>query len=131
MMGNISILHEIPGAKALSDWFDGTPQFHDANLLEIILASDGQSTLRIHMFEMTDKVDPQGHYVLDKHAVVTVTLDQVTQIALSHFNLPGIILDLSITREDDSYQFSWEGSYGVEGTLRAKQISFDLRAGKP
>lgn len=38
---------------------------------------------------MTGKIDEAGHYVLDKPAVVTVTLNDVTDIALSDFNLPG------------------------------------------
>ena len=38
---------------------------------------------------MTGKTDETGHYVLDKPAVVTVTLNDVTDIALSDFNLPG------------------------------------------
>ena len=30
-----SILHDIPGGKALVDWFGRVPSFHDAELLEI------------------------------------------------------------------------------------------------
>ncbi len=131
MMGETSILDDLPGGRTLFDWFGCTPRFHDAELLEITLSSNGQSTLRIHAWVMTDEVDSQGYFVQDKHVVVTVTLDQVTHVALSDFHLEGIIYDLRITRVDDGYQFSWGGSYGVEGTLRAKQVSFDLCAGKP
>ena len=131
MTGEPTVLHDIPGGRALFDWFGRVPRFHDAELLEITLASNGPSTLRIHTWEMTDEVDAQGYFVLDKHVVVTVTLDQVTHVSLTDFNLPGIIADLKITRVEEAYQFTWEGSYGVEGALRAKQVSFDLQAGKP
>lgn len=131
MMGGTSILDGIPGGRALLDWFGCVPRFHDAELLEITLSSNRQSTLRIHAWLMTDEVDPQGYFVQDKHVVVTVTLDQVTYVALSDFNLRGIIFDLTITKVDDAYQLNWTGSYGVEGTLRANHVSFDLCPGRP
>jgi hypothetical protein len=82
---------EIPGGQTLIDWFAHVPRFHDANLLEITLASKGTSTLRIHAWRMTDKVDDRGYYVLDKHVVVAIDLEEVTYVALTDFNLPGII----------------------------------------
>jgi hypothetical protein len=124
-------LYDIPEGKALLDWFGRTPRFHDAEMLEIVLASNGQSSLKIHTWEMTDKVDAKGYFVLDKHVVVTITLKEVTHIALTDFNLTGIIADLKITPTDEGYEFAWESSYGVEGTLRAKRARFDLQAGKP
>jgi Immunity protein 50 len=124
-------LLEIPGGKALFDWFGHMPSFHDAELLEIDLVSKGPSTLRIHTWEMTDKVDARGYFVLDKHVVVTITLEEITRIDLVDFNLPGIILDLEIERVDEGIEFAWGGSYGCDGTLRAKKAYFDLKAGKP
>jgi len=61
---------------------------------------------------MTGKIDEAGHYVLDKPAVVTVTLNDVTDIALGDFNLPGIIFDLNVTRLEDGFELTWTGSYG-------------------
>ena len=130
-MDESSILDDLPGGRALFEWFGSTPHFHDAELLEISLSSIGSSTLRIHAWVMTDDVDSRGYFIQDKHVVVTITLDQVTHVALSDFHLQGIVLDLNITRVNDAYQFTWEGSYGVEGTIRARQVRFDLRAGKP
>jgi hypothetical protein len=121
-MTDEAILHEIPGGKALLDWFGRVPRFHDANLLEITLNSKGLSILRVHTWQMTNKVDARGYIELDKHVVVTVTLEEVSDIALTEFNLPGIIFDLDVTKADESMQLAWSGSYGVAGTLRAKKI---------
>jgi hypothetical protein len=124
-------LLEIPGGQALVAWFGHVPHFHDANLLDINLASKGTSTLRIHTWQMTDKVDDRGYYVLDKHIVVAIELKDVTYVALTEFNLPGIIFDLEITKADPGFELCWSGSYGVSGTLRAQRISIDLRPGEP
>jgi len=124
-------LSDIPGGRELIDWFGYVPRFHDANLLGINLVSDGPSSLRIHAFRMTKEVDDRGYYVLDKHVVVTVTLEAVIQVGLSDFNLPGIIFELSFSTVEDDIQLAWTGSYGVEGTIRAKQARIDLIPGKP
>jgi len=115
-------LSDIPGGRELIDWFGYVPRFHDANLLGINLVSDGPSSLRIHAFRIN---------VLDKHVVVTVTLEAVIQVGLSDFNLPGIIFELSFSTVEDDIQLAWTGSYGVEGTIRAKQARIDLIPGKP
>jgi len=112
-------------------WFGRVPRFHDAELLEITLASKGESVLRIHTWEMTNQVDDRGYFVLDKHVVVTITLHSVTEISLSDFDLPGIIGSLEVTSQDGVYQLEWDGSYGVSGTLSAKQMQMELKPGKP
>jgi Immunity protein 50 len=130
-MTNEAILQDIPGGKALLDWFGRVPRFHDANLLEIALNSKGLSVMRVHTWRMTNKVDAHGYIELDKHVVVTIILEEVTDVTLTEFNLPGIIFDLEVTKADEGIQLSWGGSYGVSGTLRAKKIRFDLQPGKP
>ncbi len=121
----------IPGGLALVEWFGRVPRFHDANLLEITLASRGPSVLRIHTWETTNKVDDRGYYILDKHVIVTITLNSVTDIALVDFDLPGIIFDFEVTSREGAYEIEWSGSYGVNGRLRAKRMHIDLQPGKP
>ncbi|HZO45703.1 MAG TPA: Imm50 family immunity protein [Xanthobacteraceae bacterium] len=130
-MTSEAILHELPGGEALSKWFGHVPHFHDANLLEVKLSSQEQSVLRVHTWEITDKTDARGYFVLDRHVVVTITLNDVTNVALDDFNLPGIIHFMKITKVDDTYQFAWGASYGVRGAIRAKHASFALAPGKP
>jgi len=126
-----NVMASIPGGQALIDWFGRVHRLHDAELFEINLTSNGASVLRVRTFQMTGKTDDRGHFILEKHAVVTITLDQVTYVALSNFNLPGIIFDLEITRFEDALQVSWSGSYGVEGTLRAKHLQVAFVPAKP
>jgi hypothetical protein len=121
----------VPGGPTLIEWFGRVPHFHDAELLEINLASQGKSTLRIHAFRMTDEVDERGYYVLDKHVVVTITLEGVTHVSLNDFNLVGIIGDLEVIAVPGGVQLAWDGSYGVQGTLCAQQMRIDLQPGKP
>jgi hypothetical protein len=80
---------------------------------------------------MTDKIDESGHFILEKHVVVTITLTEVTHVALNEFNLDGIIGSSEISKIDDVYQFEWEGSYGVEGSIRAKPASISPTPGRP
>jgi hypothetical protein len=126
-----SVWDRIPGGQALIDWFGRVHRFHDAELFEINLASTGSSVLRMRTFQMTDKVDDRGYFILEKHAVVTITLDQVTHVSLTSFNLPGIVFDLEVTRFEDVLQVAWSGSYGVEGTLRAKHLQIGFVPLKP
>jgi hypothetical protein len=124
-------MRSIPGGDALFDWFGHVPHFHDGEILEITLVSIGPSRLRIHTWRMTDKVDSEGYFVLDRHIVVTITLIDVTYIALSEFYLTGIIGRFDITKIGDAYQFTWDVAYGVEGTIRAKQAEIALAPGSP
>jgi hypothetical protein len=37
---------------------------------------------------------------------------------------------MAISRVGDEFELMWTGSYGVEGTIRAKNLSFSLEPGK-
>jgi len=126
-----SVWDTIPGGQSLIEWFGRVPRFHDAEVLDISIAAKTPSFVRIHTWIMIDKVDDRGYFVTERHAVVTVSLDEVTYIALYDFNLPGIIFDLELSRFEDGFQILWSGSYGVAGTLRAKRIRLDFAPGKP
>lgn len=139
-MTDETTLAEMPGGQALIDWFGRAPSFHDAEILEITLNSRGPSTLRLHTWRLTDEVDDRGFFVLDKHAVVTITLTAVRHATVSNFDLPGIIFGLDITKTEigteytkaeTGTQLTWTSSYGVEGTLTARGVRFDLQPGKP
>jgi hypothetical protein len=120
----------VAGEGTVISWFGRMPRFHDAELREIVLSSNGPNLLRILAWNMTDKTDEKGYFILEKHAVVTITLDAVTAVNLSDFNLPGIILDMAVSRLGDEFELAWTGSYGVEGAIRAKNLSFALEPGK-
>jgi hypothetical protein len=125
-------LHDIPGGEALFDWFGRVPRFHDAKLLEIIFSGKGSGLLRIHAWNMTNKVDARGHFVLDKHVVVTLALEGVSVISCTSFDMvPAIIFDLEITSLDQGFRLEWSASYGVSGSISAKEVRITLEPGEP
>ena len=84
--------------------------------------------LTIYAFNMTDKVDDRGYFILDKHALVTMTIDGICSAELKDSDLmPGIISDLEISKVGDVYQ---DSSYGIYGALTAKKLSLSIVPGK-
>jgi hypothetical protein len=124
-----SVWSSIPGGQALIEWFGRVPHFHDAQLREINLVGDGLTTLGIRTWQITEKIDEQGYFILDKHVAVTIVLEGVTHIELRRFNLPGIIHKLGVASVNDGFQLDWTASYGVEGVLRAEQLRIEFAPG--
>ena len=122
---------EIEGAQALIDWFGFVPTFHDAKLLDIELFSNRSGRLRLHAFRMTDEVDDDGYYVLDRHVLVTLTLGEVRAISLDYFELTGIVSRLRITKSGKRYRVEWQSSYGVDGAIVAKNLRIDFEDWRP
>lgn len=132
MTAPASVLHELPGGEELLAWFGRVPSFHDGELLEIAFFGKGQALMRIHAWILTDKVDDQGHLITDRHAVVTFALDGVNTIECRDFDMvPGIILDLDVTRVEEGLRFEWSASYGVGGAVTARQARITLEPGRP
>jgi hypothetical protein len=61
-------------------------------------------------------------------------------VSVNDFDLPGIIMYLEISRAEvgtdytgalTGTQLKWDGSYGVEGTLKAREVRFDVKPGRP
>lgn len=128
----------LPGGAALIDWFGFVPTFHDATLegLEIF---DGATTLRLKAFRMTNEVDAAGYYVLDRHALVTISLSGVSGISLTG-NASSIIFELRIRRlsadgsswlscggpEAGDFEIDFTSSYGLHGQLYARDLTLDF-----
>lgn len=125
-------LRDIPGGKSLLDWFGRVPGFHDAELFELRFPERGSGTLRIHAWNMTNKVDANGYFICDRHAIVTLSLRGVSAIQCTDFDMvPGIISDLEITKVDEYFRVEWSASYGVTGLITARHARIDLSPGKP
>jgi hypothetical protein len=91
-----SALSTIPGGQSLIEWFGRVPHFHDAEVLDISIEAKTPSFVKTHAWVMTDKVDDRGYFVTERHAIVTISLDEVTYIALSNFNV--LLASFSILR---------------------------------
>jgi hypothetical protein len=89
------------GGDELLKWFGQVPTFHDAEIVSLSLNRAGTSELRIHGWVMTDEVDPRGHIVLDKHAVVTFTFTDIMDLQLDGFSRQNVIAGLVLQRASD------------------------------
>lgn len=137
---DVELIASMPGGRALIDWFGGGPSFHDGVLERLEIAAGG-ATLTISTFKMTDRVDASGHFILDRHAVVTLTLTGVTGLRLEG-DAGSIISELTVRRtETDPPRDEWpscagpaagdievafDTSVGLFGTFFAKGLAFSL-----
>jgi hypothetical protein len=128
----------LPGGQAVIDWFGFVPSFHDAELDRLELAKGG-ATIVLRAFRMRDAVDAKGLFVLDRHAVVTLHLSNVTGVHLTG-DAASILSELGINRvgaapagfstcagpNAGDIQVSFESSYGLEGSIYAREVSFSV-----
>jgi hypothetical protein len=127
----LEVTGEIPGATEIIAWFGYWPSFHDAEVLGMELHRDGNSTIRIHTWEMTDQVNGQGVFVCIKHAIVSFVLEQVTNLHLDSFNKQNVISGLLLKQTGEGYELTLGGCYGIEGTIVADRVRIELQPGTP
>ena len=125
------IVAEVPGAKAVSDWFGYWPSFHDSEVINIHLNRAGESKVEVHAFEMTSQVDQRGYYVLAKHVIVSFVLDGILGMQLKWFNDQNVLSDLGIEKLDDGYDVVLGGCHGVEGSISTRSLRIELKSGRP
>ena len=70
-------LDAIIGAQELHNWFGYWPRFHDAEIVSLHLNRRGPSSLLIHTWETTNKVDVHGYFVHEKYVVVEFVLEDI------------------------------------------------------
>lgn len=139
------IYDTIPGGPALLAWFGEVPTFHDAEIISLSLNRQGRSELKIHGWIRTDKADPNGYVVLDKHAVVTFSLENVMDLQLDSFSPQNVINALVLGRAKDRGRGAYHGTpaepddidiellpcYGLDGFIRAKKVEISFIPGHP
>ncbi len=125
------LIQAIPGAQQLFDWFGSWPSFHDAEVLSIELNRTGPSKIKVHTFATTNRVNPKGFYICDKHCIVTFTLDDITDVEFAHFNHQNVLSSLAFGRENEELMMTFWASYGVEGTVKARKFTIEVTAGIP
>lgn len=139
------IYDEVPGGPELLRWFERVPSFHDAEIVGLDLRRHGPSILRVHGWVGTDKVDERGYIVLDKHAVVTFTLEDIMDLQLDGFSHQNVISGLKLQRatergraeyyplppSPDDIEIELEPCFGLDGIIRAKRVSISFEPGVP
>jgi hypothetical protein len=124
-------LESVPGAGDLFAWFGYWPNFHDAEIISLALNRSGASTLRIHTWETTSRVDERGYYVLDKHVHVAFQMEDIRSLSLSDFNQQNVIFGLSLRHTEDGFEICLDPCYGLSGSILAQKLSIQIEPMPP
>ena len=130
-MDTSKLLENVPGAQELFDWFSYWPSFHDAEVLSLSLNRAGESCLKVHTFRMTDALSPSGHYISDKHIIVSILMEEITGLNLDDFNHQNVLSCLVVAIDDDGVELTLGGCYGLQGRIRCKSIRVLIERGMP
>lgn len=96
--------NDIPGWKAVIDWFGYTPNFHDAEVVSVDLRRAPEpSQVRLHAWRTNSDVTEAGHYRQDRHALVTFTILGITSLKLEGWNHQNVLSRFWGDRTDDGY----------------------------
>ena len=121
----------LPGVQNLIEWFGYWPTFHDAEVVSIELNREGSSRLRVHCFCTTNRVNKYGHYITEKHAIVSFIFEKIAQLELANFNQQNVVSSISVGLSENGYEVILGDCYGVSGRLEAGRLSFEFESGMP
>ena len=133
------LLAEFAGGQAAVDWFGYVPDFHDATLVSVELTG-GQASVVLKTFRMTDKVDAEGFFVLDRHALFTILFEDVIGVELQGA-VAAIVFSVRFRRLSKdlkswaatsgptagSIEARFDAVFGLEGSIYADKISLILQ----
>jgi len=80
---------------------------------------------------MTNKLDENGYYLLEKHTVVEFYVDAVNDLDLNGFSPQNVIFELVIEKINSGFRLTLQGCYGLSGTIDVSKIAIRLIPGKP
>lgn len=120
----------VPGADALALWFGSWPSFHDAEVLDLHLRRAGTSLLNIYTWRMTNQVDERGYFVLNKQVIVTLRLENISELVLEDFSSQNVINGLNIVPAEGGYTVTLDALYGICGAITAGQVSVAFSPGE-
>jgi hypothetical protein len=118
-----SAVSELAGVEAVTQWFGGWPNFHDAEVISVFLARKKESVLRVYPYH------PQ------KPATVDFILEDLTDVDLNDFNCQNVINSLEVETAIDQngdrvYRVTLAPCYGMAGRIDAKSLRVELSPGK-
>jgi len=98
------------------------PSFHDANVIEVCRASNSFFA-KIHVFEMTDRVDTEGYFVLQKHHLVTFAFHGVRRNSLPADYATDCLEELVFAKAGDNVQVNFESVMGQDGEIVCTEVA--------
>ena len=107
-MENVETL--IAGSEKLTGIFGYWPSFHDAEVLDLhfvrgdVRPEDGvydfpALTLRIHVWELTNKSDLNGYLIVRHHTLTTLKFSDVAEFQMTGFNHQNALLGLVLSTQ--------------------------------
>lgn len=141
----MTIYEDIAGGRELLAFFGATPSFHDAEIVGLALNRAGESILQVHGWTVSDRLNPDGSFVLDKQAVVSFIFTGITDLSLEGFSQQNVIAELVLQKARDrgrsdflrhsdspeDIEVELHPCYGLEGFIRATNVRLSFRAGPP
>lgn len=132
-MENIEAL--IEGSEKLIKIFGYWPSFHDAEIIELNLwrgevnSGAGQYifpvlTLKLHLWEITGDVNPEGYFICRKHTLTTIRFHNVEESKIEGFNHQNAILGLDISQEHRSegvsplFAVTLRPAFGIDASFK-------------
>jgi immunity protein 50 of polymorphic toxin system len=111
----------VENGKALTEAMGYWPSFHDANVLAVA-RDDHAFTLTVHLFAMTDQIDPAGYFILEKHHLVTIVMHDVQSNSLPPAYSDDCLDRLSFSRTGDFSQVDFESHLDQDGTVVCRRV---------
>lgn len=120
---------DIQGAEKLIERFGAWPNFHDSEVMSIVLerhSGDPCAELLLHAWQKSSEIDGGGAYVLKCHTLVRFRLEGIVESELSGFNNQNVLFDLLFEQIDNNgmpgVRVSLESSYGLGGSMTCRQV---------
>ncbi|AWN50261.1 hypothetical protein DK419_26180 [Methylobacterium terrae] len=115
-------LARIPGGRALIDWFDGAPEFGDAEVVSLLLDRRGPSTLRIALdhhgksatfvFELAAWIDADVRGFSHQNVIGSLTLRRAEEREVQPW-------ELGVGCRPGEWMIECGPCFGAYGTIRA------------
>jgi hypothetical protein len=134
-----AIEHLIVGSGKLTNIFGYWPSFHDAEILDLhFWRGDIQTdkgvynfpvlTLRVHLWELTNKVDPKGFLILQHHTLTTLRFYDVNDFQMQGFNHQNAMMRLAVSSEQRTdgpspyFAVVVEPAFGMEASFKCLRM---------
>jgi len=129
----------IVGREKITNIFGYWPSFHDAEVLEFHLWRGNVDpdvkayvfpvlTVKIHLWEITSKVDTRGYCVLRHRTLATLRFHDVDHISMDGFNHQNAILGLSIDMHQRKqgvsqlFKVVFQSAFGMAASFECNRV---------
>jgi hypothetical protein len=75
---------------------------------------------------MTTEIDSSGHFVLDRHAFVTILFEGVSDLELADFSTQNVIGGLKIDPTPSGHRVTLWPCFGLAGYIEAAKVILHL-----